>query len=424
MTELIPAKARPQVWKRAFVYYSGATGTIDTERSAPGRLLPILNLFHKIAAALGRLKAHPLLRGWEWVLLTFVFSRLIIFMLIYLGRMEFGRGPFWHPGGVVSALLHFDAELWYIDIARSGYNFNPTLPSSMGFFPFYPILIKAAAPFFSDIRLAALFVAHLCFVIAGLLLNALINHDYNDQRINRAAITFLMFSPVSFFFSHAYSESTFLMLATGAYLAALHQRWLIACVCGGCLAATRNIGVIIALPLFIEYLRYIWRDGFNWKALLHPRILLFALIPLGLGLFFLYSYFKFDDPFAYVKATAVWGRKFTTPAQTIANSHVLPHFLRWCNGGLFVFAVVIWLGGFFARVRASYLVWAAILMTIYLCGSSFEGVPRYLSIIFPLFIILGIASARFPTLTPPLLAGSVALLTMGTILSAVGFWIT
>ena len=356
--------------------------------------------------------------------ITYVVSRLIIFALIHFARMEFGRGPFWHPGGVFASLLNFDAELWYISIARDGYTFSATSPSSMGFFPFYPMLIRAAAPLFPDIRLAALVVAHVCFFIAALLLNALINHEYKDQRINRAAIAFLMFSPVSFFFSHAYSESTFLMLATGAFLAALRRQWLVASLCGMCLAATRNVGVLIAVPLFLEYLRSIWGAGFSWKALLHPRILLLGLVPLGLVLFLFFGYLKFGDPFAYFKATAVWGRSFTSPLETIANAKDLPVFLRWCNGGVFVIAFFVWIGGLFAHVRLSYMVWAALLMTIYICGSSLEAVPRYLSIVFPLFIILGIASARFPSFTVPALGTSVALLTMGTILSAVGFWIT
>lgn len=386
--------------------------------------MAVLKPYHKLASPWASLGQHPLLRGWQWVAVTFVVSRLIIFTLIDLSRMEFGRGPFWHPGGVFASLLNFDAELWYIEIARSGYTFSATSPSSMGFFPFFPMLIRAAAPLFPDIRLAALFVSHACFFIGALLVNALINHDYEDQRINRGAITFLMFGPVSFFFSHAYSESTFLMLAAGAFLAALHRQWLVACLCGMCLSATRNIGVLIAVPLFIEYLRFIWRDGVEWKALFHPRILLLGLVPLGLLLFLLYGYYAFGDLFAYFKATAVWGRSFTSPWATIANARDLPVFLRWCNGGVFVVAIIVWLGGFATRVRASYMVWAALLMTIYACGSSLEAVPRYLSIVFPLFIILGIISARRPSLSMPILAGSVALLTIGTILSAAGFWIT
>ena len=82
----------------------------------------------------------------------------------------------------------------------------------------------------------------------------------------------------------------------------------------------------------------------------------------------------------------------------IANAQALPVYLRWNNGGVFIVAFLIWIAGIFARVRFSYLIWTALLMTIYICGSSLEGVPRYLSVAFPLFIILGIISARFPSL--------------------------
>jgi len=385
-----------------------------------GRLKP----FHKIAAAWKSLPSPPLLRGWEWVVVTFIVSRLIIFGVMYLARLEFGRGLYWHPGPMLTVLLQFDAELWYIEIARSGYNFSANLPSSMGFFPFFPLLIRIASPLFTDIRIAALVVAHVCFLLAGILMNALINLEFNDRRINRAAVMFLMFGPVSFFFSNAYSESTFLMLACAAFLAARQQKWLVASLCGACLSATRNIGVLIAIPLVIEYLLHIWRSGFSWKALLHPRILIFGIVPLGLAAFLFFGYWKFGDPFAYFKATAVWGRSFTFPQRTIANREALPVYLRWNNGGIFIAAFLIWVAGFFTRMRASYMVWTALLMIIYICGSSLEGVPRYLSIAFPLFLILGQITARFPSLTPPLLGGSVALLTIGAILSAAGFWIT
>lgn len=367
---------------------------------------------------------HPLLRGWEWVFVTFVASRLLVFALIYLSRLIFTRGSYWHPGGVLSCLLQFDAELWYIDIARSGYFFSATEPSSMGFFPFYPLLIRLAHLVFWDYRVAAVVAAHVCFLVAALLLNALINHDYSDQRINRAAITLLMFNPVSFFFSHAYSESTFLMLATGAFLAALRGRWLIACLCGMCLSATRNIGVFIALPLFIEYLRQLWSGGFDWKALFHPKLLLFALIPGGLVLFFLYSYFAFGDPFAYLKATAVWGRTLVPPWRTIGNARIQPPFwiAYWVVG--LCLGLIAYIGGFFLRIRTPYMVYGALLIGVYLCGNSLEAIARFMSVVFPLFIIVGLAAVRFPFTYVPMLGASIAMFTLGTVLSAIGFWIT
>lgn len=379
----------------------------------------------RVLSPSARATLGDLFRGWQWVVFTFVASRLMIFAVIHLARIGYTRGQLWHPGGVFSVLLQFDAELWYIDIARRGYFYSDLHPSSMGFFPFYPMLIWAGSFLFGDMRVSAVAVAHICFLIAALLLNALINVDYRNERINRAAIAILMFSPVSFFFSHAYTESTFLMLAAGAFLAAIKHRWLAAALCGMCLSATRNIGMFIALPVFIEYLRHIWAPGFSWKALLHPRILVFALIPAGFGFFLLYGYFEFGDPVAYFTATeAGWRRRLAPPWETIANSKIHPPFFGWYWGITLSLGVLMCLAGFYMRIRASYMVWGGLLLTVYLCGNSLEAIPRYLSVVFPLFITAGLVANRFPSMYVPMLTGSTALLTLSTILSAIGVWIT
>lgn len=366
----------------------------------------------------------PLLQGWQWVVVVYVASRLIIFSVIALARMVFVPGEVWHPGGVMSVLLQWDAELWYVAIARYGYTYSPDFPSSMGFFPFYPMLIKGMSYIFRDMRVAALVVSHLCFLAAALLLNALIRIDYKDERVSRAALTFLMFSPVSFFFSNAYTESTFLMLSVGAFVAALKRQWLIACLCGGCLSATRNVGMFIAVPLFIEYVRQTWDPTKPLWGMLNPRILLFALIPMGFGLFSLYGYVKFGDPFAYLTATRVWGRQFVMPWVTLGNVRVLDRFYHWLFLGTLSIGITLYLSGFLFRIRATYLVYGAMLIGIYLCGQSLEAIPRYLSVVFPIFIVLGLIANRYRWSYLPLLAGSTALLTLCTILSAMGYWMT
>ncbi len=123
-------------------------------------------------------------------------------------------------------------------------------------------------------EVAAVVVSNAALLGAGSLLNELIRLDYTDDRISRSALAFLMFSPVSFYFSSAYTESIFLVLAVGAFYAARTDRWLIACLCGMCLSATRNLGVIIALPLLVEFVWQRWDSQRGFKSLLHPKILL------------------------------------------------------------------------------------------------------------------------------------------------------
>jgi hypothetical protein len=50
--------------------------------------------------------------------------------------------------------------------------------------------------------------------------------------------------------------------------------------------------------------------------------------------------------------------------------------------------------------------------------------PRYFSVEFPLFIVIGLIVARFERAYEPLLAASIALLTLCTVLSANGYWMT
>jgi hypothetical protein len=361
--------------------------------------------------------------GWHWVLVAFVASRLVIVVVILLSKTIVVPGQFSHPGGLLSILTHWDGG-WYLRIAQEGYSFKPGAPSSIGFFPLYPALIWLLSGVFVNASIAAVVISNACLLAAGFLLNALVRIDYPNDGISSAAVTLLMFSPVSFFFSSAYSESLFLLLSIAAFVGARRGNWLAACLCGGALAATRNVGVLIAIPLFVEYVRQSWRPGAGVKPLLKRELFWFPLIPLGLGLFLLFNYLKFGDPLAYLKATAVWGRYFVPPWRTLANAKHFPEFYLWLFGGTLIAAIVVWITGFVVKLRASYLVWSGLLLAVYLCGNSLEAIPRYLSILYPLFIVLGIIAIRFRWSYDLIFAASTTLLTICTILSANGYWMT
>ncbi|MBA2744266.1 MAG: hypothetical protein H0U43_08185 [Chthoniobacterales bacterium] len=89
-----------------------------------------------------------------------------------------------------------------------------------------------------------------------------------------------------------------------------------------------------------------------------------------------------------------------------------------------IITLAILTAGLFLKLRATYLLYAAMLTTIYLCSKTFEAFPRYVSVEFPIFIILGLLAARFKWAYEPLFVAPVALLTLRTILSANGYWMT
>lgn len=356
------------------------------------------------------------------VLKAFVVSRLLILAAIYVAPtiLEPGTGGYADAFGT---LTRWDGS-WYLGIVNDGYNFTPGKHSNIGFFPGYPLLVKIASALIPNTAVAALVVSNVAFLIAALLLNALIRREYVDDNVSRAAIALLMFSPVSFFFSAAYTESTFLALSLGAFTAALNRQWLVAGLCGMLLAATRNIGVLISIPLLLEFIRQAGTGPDRWRNLVQPRILLLGLVPAGFFLFLLFGYMKFGDPFVYMRATALWNRTASAPWVTIINSAYFAPFYQVLFGLVLVSGFALWAAAIRFRLRTSYVVWAGILLTIYICGNNLEAIPRYLSVVFPLFIAFGLLTQRIKWTFEIVFGLSVALLTICTILSAAGYWMT
>jgi len=357
------------------------------------------------------------------VIVPFAASRVLILVVSALAPTVFTRGWFWVPGGLLTKLTQWDS-VYYLHIARHGYFYTPADHGTVGFFPFFSVLVRLAAFVFHDYRVAAVVVAHSCLLVAGFLLHRLVKMDFADRRVADATVTLLMFSPVSFFFSTAYTEATFLMLAIGSFLAAFRGRWLVAGLCGMCLAATRNVGFFMAVPLGLEYLRQHWDRQRPLAAFLNPRILTIALVPLGLALFMLYCYLKTHDAFAYTHASAGWGRRLVSPLRTLSTAQFIPLFYRWLFLGAFAVAICVWCMGLRFKIRGTYLVWSALLMATYISTNTLEALPRYLTVVFPLFIVLGVATTRYSWTYIPLLGASVALLTLCTVLLANGYWMT
>jgi len=362
-------------------------------------------------------------RGTGIVFIAFFGSRFLIVGIILLAKMIISPGHAWIPGGLRTMLTQWDG-MWYLDIARHGYFARYETRANISFFPFYPILVKLVSFIFHDFRVAALIVSNTCFLFAAILLQKLIKVDYPDEKVNRAAIMFLMFGPASFFYSCAYTESTFLLLAVSAFLAAVRGHWLVAGLCGMCLSVTRNVGLLLTLPLFIEYVRQNWDTKRGLRSLIHARVLLLGLIPLGLGLFLFYGYVVSKDPIAFVHGHGAWGRKFVSPVQTFQSMKVFPPFYNAYHLSVLIVGLGVFAAAFIYKLRLSYLVWSAMLITLYLCSNSLEAIPRYLSVVFPLWITAGLLVRRFEWSYEVALASSAALLSLCTALFASGYWIT
>jgi hypothetical protein len=364
-----------------------------------------------------------------WVFLMFAASRLIVITLIVFSRRIIERGPhvivsgqMEHGGTLLDLLTQWDG-FWYRLIAKQGYG-PPTPEIAAAFFPVYPLLVRGVGFIVRDLQVASLIVSNGCLLAAGLLFIRLLRLDY-DEFICRRAIAFLMFNPASFFLSSAYTESTFLLLSIGAVLAARQGKWLVAALCGGGLSATRAPGLLIGGPLFAEYAVQ-WRTrGAKWREFFRPRLLWLALLPAGLALFLFYFQVHRGDFLLPIHAQARgWEKRLALPWQTFLWPNAFPASHVPLYQAIVGAAIVLTIAGFFLRLRATYLVYAVTSLLFYLAWGSMEGLPRYVSILFPIHIILALISTRWKWTYEPLLAFSIALLALCTILFANAYQIT
>jgi hypothetical protein len=89
---------------------------------------------------------------------------------------------------------------------------------------------------------------------------------------------------------------------------------LLAGVFGALAAATRNVGVLLLIPLLFEWLRH--RREFGARGILG-----LALVPLGLAGYSLFLRWRFGEPLLFARQQEdYWERELTNPLTTLGNA--------------------------------------------------------------------------------------------------------
>jgi hypothetical protein len=129
----------------------------------------------------------------------------------------------------------------------------------------------------------------------------------------------LAFFPTSFFFGIPYSESLFLLLAAGAFLAARMGCWPAAGVSLALASATRVPGLLLIVPVALFYLYGPRADrdpdssGLWRRYRIRPDAAWLLLAPLGLIGFSIYMHFALGDALAWQQAQELFGRHTVDP---------------------------------------------------------------------------------------------------------------
>ena len=130
--------------------------------------------------------------------------------------------------------------------------------------------------------------------------------------------------PTAIFFSAVYSESLFLFLTVASFYYVRERRWLMAGVFGFFAALTRSEGVLLAVPMFIEWVIAAHEGGREffryWVDDVVKPLIGMALVPLGLAAYMAYWWVINGDPLRFSHVQSHWGRYFAPPWVSVSNT--------------------------------------------------------------------------------------------------------
>lgn len=327
---------------------------------------------------------------------------------------------------VLSPLAKWDAQ-HYLGIAFDGYiQSHPGLPpanEAPAFFPLYPGVVHILSGFGASpglVLIVAYLVSLSCFFAALMLLHRLTVIEIGE-RYARPALLLLAFFPTAFFFGIPYTESLFLLLAVGAFLAARTGHWATVGAILALASATRVQGLLLVVPVALLYL-YGPRDdrepvasrGFRPRYRLEWDAAWLLLAPLGLLAFSAYLHFAVGDAFAWEHAQALFSRHTVDPltgiwaglreageslGRMVSGPYTGPtsDHLNVAQVGFVALAVAGGIGAL-RRLPVAYGTWVLVSLVPILVSQPDENPllssSRFIAVLFPIFLWLAIVCER------------------------------
>ncbi|HVA89628.1 MAG TPA: mannosyltransferase family protein [Chloroflexota bacterium] len=263
-------------------------------------------------------------RGWclSDILSIFLATRLAFLLLTYFGQALLhdpalvGNHRLGFSGYLLDSWFYRDSQ-WFLTIVQNGYNYlGAGHRSAVAFFPIYPATVKLLQAVTAvDPSVMAMLVSNAAFLGAMVYMQKLCAREFGDT-VARRAVFYMAIFPTAFFTFAPYSESLYLMLSIASLYYMRSERWWLAGIFGGFAAATRILGVLLALPFAWEYLRRHHFDPRRFRL----DLLAGALIPGGIGAYMLYLYGLTGDALAFVHAESGWYRVTRTPWEVLGTS--------------------------------------------------------------------------------------------------------
>ena len=340
------------------------------------------------------------------LILILVCSLLIklIYVLFSIGLHDYiGKEEKLNYFAVIDVFKKNDA-FWYEHIAVNGYSqiedvkdlgYNDGSEykqSEWAFFPFYPLLIYVTHKLTNLNIDSSFLLLSFIFSALGFIIFYLLTRDlYGDKRKALWFTLLLIIFPFHYYFSVFYTEAVFLSCLVGAFYAILKRKYLIMSLLLIPLVLTRPNGILLLVPLYFfmleqENLLVNTKLKGIFKRQNVYRSIYFATGPAIFIIYCLYQKHMTGEYFAFSIAQEGWYRKFMFPLLAFfRHGDMATQFNSVYTILFIILAIFAW-----KRIPLSFniLIWISLLLP--LTSGSVMSMPRFISLIFPMIIFIGL----------------------------------
>lgn len=310
-----------------------------------------------------------------------------------------------HPIKILDNFQRFDAY-WYLNVAREGYQYHGpqeqlrqrgarARETNITSFPLYPALIWLLGLVLRDLTISGLLISLACYFSSLLIFYRMVESESDDQTAGRAAL-YLSIYPLAFLYNAIYSEALFLLLSLLALKSARQGKTLASGLYGMGATLTRLSGVLLALPVAVEFL-FAGRRRPDLSRL--PQALVAAsLVSAGWVLYFSYLRGLTGDFWVYFTAQQGWHNNICAPWTVIGNLFApgLPRDPgRLMALGSLLFFIPLTVAGA-RRLRPSLLTYMVLGVLMPFSATTLLGLPRYLMVLFPAYLVMAKWGGRAP----------------------------
>lgn len=301
----------------------------------------------------------------------------ISFWIVFIYLIFFTSSDF-NEFKLLSGLKNWDSG-HYIGIAENGY----TKKYQFAFFPLYPMLIKIISILTGNYLSSALIISITSSVVGLWLFHSILKEEFN-KNLKKIIISLLIF-PTSFYLLLPYTEGLFFLLTMLFFYFLRKNIYLSSLFCALAIATK-----ITGFALLVVLIYSLFKDKEKNKLL----SLLIAIIPFSV--FCIFQLLETKNLFYFLEAQAHWQRSLSLPFLGFLNLIIKISSTNIekidindiINLGFAVFGTGLVLRSF-RFLRLKYSIFAAAAIALPLFTGSLTSFPRFLVIIFPIFILIG-----------------------------------